>query len=211
MGGPQQVCALYSEGERPNKSRCNRDGTGHDMDPRGRVGLIFLATVAALAIGRAPVVAQNSVEVAPAAILEEADEEGDHHEGYYYPKPQSVENYVSPLFTLPESDKTRRQAFVIGMTRQLLGSQYAPSFALFAKGTQSDKLIIVGMVDGQLNTIYRVRALLATFTSVARATQFFQTNTVAEDATFFDFLKLLGFRRVTITDGREFTHQITIN
>ena len=165
----------------------------------------------AIAVLAAHALAQEEVDIAPAALLQDLPEDSDHHEGYYYPTPQSVENYVSPLFSLPESDRTRRQAFVIGMTRQLLAGQYAPAFALFAKGQESDKLIIVGLVDGQLNTIYRVRALLATFTSVARATPFFQQNTVAEDATFLDLLKLLGFRRVTITDGRDFAHQITIN
>ena len=72
-------------------------------------------------------------------------------------------------------------------------------------------LIIVGLIDGQLNTIYRARALLATFTSVARATSFFQQNTQPDEATFLDLLKLLGFRQVTISDGRDFAHQIIID
>src|SRR3569833_3365260 len=42
------------------------------------------------------------------------------HEGYYYPKPQTVEHFVSAVVTLPESDQTRRQAFIIGMTMELL-------------------------------------------------------------------------------------------
>jgi hypothetical protein len=133
------------------------------------------------------------------------------HEGYYYPKPQTVENFVSAVVTLPESDQTRRQAFVIGMTKELLDGKYAPGFAIFAKGKRSEKLIIVGMIDGQLNTIYRARALLAELTSVARATSFFQQNTQPEASTFFDFMKLLGFHQVTITDGRDFAHQVIVD
>jgi hypothetical protein len=133
------------------------------------------------------------------------------HEGYYYPKPQTLEHYVSRTITLPESDKTRRQAFIIGMTKQLLDGKYAPGFAIFAKGDQSEKLIIVGMIDGQLNTIYRARALLAQLTAVARATPFFQQNTQPEESTFFDFMKLLGFRQITITDGRAFAHQVIVD
>jgi hypothetical protein len=138
-------------------------------------------------------------------------EEESAHEGYYYPKPQTLEHYVSRTITLAESDKVRRQAFIIGMTKQLLDGKYAPSFAIFAKGGQSEKLIIVGMVDGQLNTIYRARALLAQLTAVARATPFFQQNTQPEESTFFDFMKLLGFRQITITDGRAFAHQVIID
>jgi hypothetical protein len=140
----------------------------------------------------------------------EADE-GDHHEGYYYPKPGSFEHYPARVYTLPESDRVRRQAFIIGLTKQLIGGQYAPSYAIFAKGNASDKLIIVALADGQINTIYRARALLATFTSVARSTSFFQQNTQPDEATFLDLLKLLGFKRVTVSDGREFAHQIIID
>lgn len=139
-----------------------------------------------------------------------AGNEEDEHAGYYYPKPQTLEHYVSSAPILPDSDKIRRQAFVIGLTKQLLGGQYAPSYAIFAKGDQSDKLIIVGLSDGQLDTVYRARALLATLTSVARATNFFQQTTHPEQATFFDLMKLLGFRRVTLTDGKDFAHQIVV-
>jgi hypothetical protein len=148
---------------------------------------------------------------APLADDGSSGDEGDQHAGYYYPKPQTLEHVTSSAPTLADSDKVRRQAFVIGLTKQLVGGQYAPTYAIFAKGNQSDKLIIVGLADGQLDTIYRARALLATLTSIARATSFFQQTTHPEEATFFDLMKLLGFRRITITDGKVFAHQILID
>ena len=93
----------------------------------------------------------------------------------------------------------------------MIGGQYAPSYAIFCKGDASDKLIIVGLADGQLNTIFRARALLATFTSVARSTSFFQQHTQPDESTFLDLLKLLGFKQVTLSDGRDFAHQIIID
>ncbi|WP_284735724.1 molybdopterin-guanine dinucleotide biosynthesis protein A [Dongia deserti] len=150
----------------------------------------------------------------PAAMMPENQveaDEGDHHEGYYYPKPGSFEHYPARVYTLPDSDRVRRQAFVIGLTKQLVGGHYAPSYAIFAKGNGSGKLIIVALADGQLNTIYRARALLATFTSVARSTPFFQQNTQPDESTFLDLLKLLGFKQVTVSDGRAFAHQIIID
>jgi hypothetical protein len=150
--------------------------------------------------------AQDSV-----SFSKEPEDEASGHEGYYYPKPQTVEHFVSNAITLPESDKIRRQSFVIGMTKQLLDGKYAPGFAIFAKGGQSEKLIIVGMIDGQLDTVYRARALLAELTAVARSTPFFQQNTQPEAATFFDFMKLLGFHQITITDGRAFAHQVVVD
>jgi hypothetical protein len=165
-----------------------------------------LGSVGCLTLGIVSAAAQDSV-----SFSKDAPEDQSGHEGYYYPKPQTLEHFVSNAITLPESDKIRRQAFVIGMTKQLLDGKYAPGFAVFAKGNQSEKLIIVGMIDGQLNTIYRARALLAQLTAIARSTPFFQQNTQPEEANFFDFMKLLGFRQVTITDGRDFAHQVIVD
>lgn len=139
------------------------------------------------------------------------DEAGDHHEEYYYPVPQTVEHYTGRVVTLPDSDEIRRQGFVIGMARQLVSSQYAPDYAIFAKGEDAQKLIITGLRDGSLDTIYRARALFASLTLIARSTPFFQKNTQPEEATFFDLLKLLGFTQVTISDGKAFCHQVIID
>ncbi|MDY0882535.1 hypothetical protein ACFPL7_06215 [Dongia soli] len=147
----------------------------------------------------------------PSDEASDSDGQADRYAGYYYPKPKTTEHYTSPAPTLPDSDKVRRQAFVIGLTKQLLGGQYAPYYAIFTKGSQSDKLIIVGLVDGQLDTVYRARALLATLTAVARSTSFFQQTTHPEEANFFDLMKLLGYRQITLTDGKAFAHQITID
>jgi hypothetical protein len=178
-------------------------------------GIVALCVAVLTAVFSGNALAQETTDetvvAEPAAMSPEAEEEGDHHEGYYYPKPQTVEHYTADVYELPGSDRVRRQAFIIGLTKQLVGGQYAPSYAIFAKGDQSDKLIIVGLIDGQLNTIYRARALLAMFTSVARATSFFQQNTQPDEATFLDLLKLLGFRQVTVSDGRDFCHQIIID
>ena len=149
----------------------------------------------------------------PAAMTPENQieaDEGDHHEGYYYPKPGSFEHYPARVYTLPESDRVRRQAFVIGLTKQLVGGQYAPSYAVFAKGDVSDKLIIVALGDGQLNTIYRARALFASLTALARLSPLFRDAAVEEYFTFFDLAKLLGFTQITVSDGDTFAHRIEL-
>jgi len=171
------------------------------------LSLAVLPVAFVLAVGSVPHRAYAQDQVS----FSDTDPQDNKHEGYYYPKPQSVEHFVSKAITLPESDKVRRQAFVIGMTKQLLDGKYAPGFAIFAKGAQSEKLIVVGMIDGQLNTVFRARALLAELTAVARSTPFFQQNTEPEEATFFDFMKLLGFHQITITDGRAFAHQVIVD
>lgn len=157
------------------------------------VALIFAGCVAALLAGSAS-----------------AQDNDDRHSGYYYPEPKTTEVYTARVTTLSDSDRSRRIGFVTGLTKQMLAGQYEPSFVVFAKGDDAEKLLIVGLVDGRLDTVYRARALLAQLTAVSRLTPFFQENTFAEQATFLDLLKLLGFKQLTVSDGDEFALQITI-
>jgi hypothetical protein len=134
----------------------------------------------------------------------------DRHVGYYYPPPQTIETYEARAETLKDSDRTRRIGFVVELSQQILSNPYPPDFAVFAKGDQAEKLLIVALRDNVIDTIYRARALLAMMTSVSRATPLFQDYGVAEVFTFFDLLKILGFAQLTISDGDGFAHQVLI-
>jgi hypothetical protein len=134
----------------------------------------------------------------------------DRYVGYYYPKPTSTEVFESQMQTIATMDRPQRIQFVTVVSQGTIQSAYRVPYAVFAKGDKADKMIIVGLQAGELNTVYRMRALLANMTTMSRLSPFFQEKTVAEDATFFDLLKLLGFQSVTITDGEKTTHQVTI-
>ena len=64
---------------------------------------------------------------------------------------------------------------------------------------------------GRIDTLYRARAIFANMTAVARVMPLFRELGVEDWFTFFDLAKLLGFERITITDGRDFAHQVTID
>jgi hypothetical protein len=134
----------------------------------------------------------------------------DRHVGYYYPLPQTIETYQARGETLPDSDRIRRVGFVVELTRQMLDKPYPPEFVVFAKGEDAEKLLIVALKGGVIDTIYRARALLAMLTSVARATPLFQEIGVADYFTFFDLLDMMGFRQLTISDGDVFAHQVLL-
>jgi hypothetical protein len=146
--------------------------------------------------------------MAAAAALAAPARADDRHAGYYYPPPQTVETYQTRGDTLPGSDHVRRVGFVVELTRQMLDKPYPPEFAVFAKGEESEKLLIVALKGGVIDTLYRARALLAMLTSVARATPLLQEIGVADYYTFFDFLDMMGFRQLTISDGDGFAHQV---
>jgi hypothetical protein len=134
----------------------------------------------------------------------------DKYVGYYYPKPNSTEVYESAMQTIAGVDRPQRVQFVTVVSQGTIQSSYRVPYAVFVKGEKAEKLIIVGLAPNEFGTIYRMRALLANMTTMSRMSPFFQERTVAEDATFFDLLKLLGFTTVTITDGDKLTHQVTI-
>ncbi len=135
---------------------------------------------------------------------------GDRHAEYYYPTPETEETYKARAQTLEESSRRSRIAFVTGLTNRMLKNAYAPEFAIFAKGEQAEKLIIISVKADTYNTIYRMRALLATLTAVARVTPLFKEGAVQDFFTFFDLCKMLGFQRITVSDGRDFAHRIII-
>jgi len=161
---------------------------------------LMMGAGSALAQGAKPASAP-----APAAAANE-----DRYVGYYYPKPLSTEIFTSHLQTIAGMERQQRIQFVTVVSQGTLQSNYRVPYAVFAKGEKGDHLIVVGLSAGELNTVYRIRGLLANMTTMARTSPFFQERTVAEDATFFDLLKLLGFADVTVTDGDKFTHQVTI-
>jgi hypothetical protein len=134
----------------------------------------------------------------------------DRHEGYYYPRVGSSEVYEARVPTLQDSDRRRRLGFVAGLTKQLAELPYPAPYAIFAKGDQAEKMIIVGYRDGMLDTVYRSRALFATMTSLIRLGPLFQGTPIDDQATFFDLAKLLGFEQITVSDGHEFAHRITL-
>ena len=133
----------------------------------------------------------------------------DRHEGYYYPPLSSPpEIYKARAVTLPDANRKRRLAFVTALTNQMMKNPYPPPFAIFAKGDDAEKIIIVSLGGQSFNTLYQARALLAILTSSARVTPIFRNNRVEDIFTFFDLLKLQGFDRLTVSDGRTFSHQV---
>jgi len=147
----------------------------------------------------------------PAAAQDESTEgedSGDRHAGYYYPEAQSEETYVARAVTLPDSDRKRRLDFVTLLAAQQLQAPYPPGLAIFAKGDDAEKLIMVALRDELFDSIYRMRGVLAMMTASARASELFRSYHVEDIFTFFDLLKLMGFEKVTLSNGRDLTHVV---
>ncbi|HCH57125.1 MAG TPA: hypothetical protein DEV64_08545 [Rhodospirillaceae bacterium] len=61
-----------------------------------------------------------------------------------------------------------------------------------------------------LATPFRARAVLATLTLRVRAWSLFAELSVHNLFTFYDLAKLLGFKQITLSDGRNWSHRIKL-
>jgi hypothetical protein len=133
----------------------------------------------------------------------------DRHAGYYYPKLTSTEEYVARSKPLDVYDRKARLAFADQLMLQVLGKSYPPPFVFYAKGERAEKAILVAVSGDFAATLYRMRAFLALMTTLARQTELFKEFKVEDLFTFFDHLRILGFEQLTVSDGKDFAHQIT--
>jgi hypothetical protein len=144
--------------------------------------------------------------------LHAADGDGvsfDRQEGYHYPPVETEEDFTRHLITdAPPADGDLRERFVSLITRAQLDAPESPRFVVFAKGTDSRRLIIVALDDGIFRTIFRARAVLAQLSSNLRESPLFVERGLDTTATFFDMLQVLDFGSLTVTDGVEWSHQI---
>jgi hypothetical protein len=163
--------------------------------------------IASAVFAAMPTLAQQPAKPAPAAATPAGE---DKYVGYYYPKPTTVENYTSAMQTIQGAERPQRVQFVTVVSQGTIQSAYRVPYSVFVKGDKAEKLIMVGLQPGEMASIFRIRAILANMTTMSRLSPFFQERTVAEDANFYDLLKLLGFTQLTVTDGDKLTYQVNI-
>lgn len=164
--------------------------------------------------GRLAALALCGLLLAAPALAESGDggetDIDEKHTGYYYPRPEVVESYGPRAEILPEASRSLRVGFVTGMTNAQLSKPVRPGVAIFAKGAEAQKLVVVALEDGYLDTIFRARAFFAMMTAVARTLPIFEEHGVEEWFTFFDLCKMLGFELITFTDGEDFAYQVEL-
>lgn len=81
---------------------------------------------------------------------------------------------------------------------------------MFAKGKEATNLIVVALDDEVFRTLFRARAVLAGLTTDARSMDLIRTSPVADRATWFDLLKVLGFDDIVISDGATWSHLVAL-
>jgi len=132
----------------------------------------------------------------------------EKHEDYYYPKISSSESYQAPLPQLPGVSRLSRVGFVTELDQVQKKRPYPPTYHMFAKGGNAEKLIIVATEVGRYDTLFRLRGLLASMTADARTSPLFQKLGHVEQLNFFDLLKMAGFKELVVSNGNEIAHRV---
>ncbi len=132
----------------------------------------------------------------------------DNNVGYYYPEVTSTEVFDRVVRTSDASSKAVRVDFINSITSAQLDAPESPRFVFFAKGDDAATLILTGLDDDVFSTIYRARAVMAQLTVSIRKSGFFKHEELQYLATFYDFLQLLEFDELLMTDGETWTHRV---
>ncbi|MEO0328622.1 MAG: hypothetical protein AAF217_08500 [Pseudomonadota bacterium] len=135
----------------------------------------------------------------------------DRHSGYYYPEPQTRETYQAPFAPLDGVSRLSRVGFVTQLDQQQKKRPYPPTYHMFAKGAEAEKLIIVATGSQRYNTLFRLRGLLASMTADARTSPLFKKLGSVEQLNFFDLLRMAGFRQLTISNGSDIAHRVVLD
>ncbi len=132
----------------------------------------------------------------------------DPRTDYYYPPVSSSEAFERALIPAAPAGRDDRLGFLTHLAQLQMRLAYAPRYTIFAKGGEADEAIAVALDDEIFATLFRARAVMAQLSAPARDTAFFRDAGMAGQATFYDLLRALGFRSLTITDGRGWSHRV---
>ncbi len=138
-------------------------------------------------------------------------QEKDRYVGYYYPEVGSQEDFARIIADTPFASRDVRVNFVTTITKAQLEAPESPRFVLFTKGGDSDTLIMLALDDDIFKTLYRARALMAQLTSNIRGTAFFRQQKLEVAGTFYDMLQMMQFKRLVISDGETWAHQVNFS
>ncbi len=135
----------------------------------------------------------------------------DRYVGYYYPIPNNVETYKARMRVLFNASPIVRLNTIERIKKEFRDKSFPSQFAIFAKGKFAEKIIIVSLIRGNLDTIYRARALLESMGKIVHMAPLFRKVKIEEGFNIFDLLKMLGFEQITVSDGEKFSYQVFLN
>ena len=111
---------------------------------------------------------------------------------------------------MDNANRTMRIGFIVAQTEAQRKRIYPPRYAIFTKGDEAEKLIIVGLDGHSFSTLYRARGVLAQLTASARASALFRNLAVEDLFTNLRSCSDARFKQFTVSNGKNYSHRFHI-
>ena len=128
----------------------------------------------------------------------------------FYPTPKVIENYKSRRRVLTSTQNKTRIAFVNNILRAFIHRDAKERVFVFAKGKNAENMIIMDSVNGNLNTIFKVRAFIEVLPVLLRNSPIYRKFKNSEIPPFLDLAKMNGFKTITFTDGDKYSFRFIL-
>ena len=128
----------------------------------------------------------------------------------FYPTPKVIENYKSRRRVITSTQNETRIAFVNNILRAFIQRDAQERVLVFAKGKNVENMIIMDSVDGNLSTIFKVRAFIEVLPVLLRNTPIYRKFKNSEIPPFLDLSKMNGFKTITFTDGDKYSFRFIL-
>jgi hypothetical protein len=127
-----------------------------------------------------------------------------------YPKPTVTHVYNAQFDVNPQASAKQRRLYVDLINVSTGKDGYAPRYYVVTAGQDDVTLVAVAAQKKYLENIYQARAGLNRFGASARLLPLLQGHKEAGDYNTLDLLYHLGFQRLVMTNGSDFTYRIDL-
>jgi hypothetical protein len=127
-----------------------------------------------------------------------------------YPRPTVTHLYASQFDVNPQASARQRRLYVDLINVSTGKDGYAPRYFVISAGQDDVTLVAVAAQKKYLENIYQARAGLHRFGASARLLPLLEGHKEAGDYNTLDLLYHLGFKRLVLTNGEDFTYRIDL-
>jgi hypothetical protein len=127
-----------------------------------------------------------------------------------YPRPTIIHVYNAQFDVNPQASASQRRLYVDLINVSTGKDGYAPRYYVITAGQDDVTLVAVAAQKKYLENIYQARAGLHRFGAGARLLPLIQGHKEAGDYNTLDLLYHLGFQRLVLTNGSDFTYRIDL-
>lgn len=176
--------------------------TALSIAPRAAIA-ILAATATIAACETSPAAIASAADISPVA----SDLQSGTGVGVFFPSITSSDKPQIRFSTMPGVGPDQRQFFADQINLVASGAERAIPIVVQAVGDDRKTLVFMPIGGQATATPYIARGILARMTSVSRFLPAISEMGLSQEFDIYNMGAVLGFERIVVTDGRDFSHQ----